>query len=134
MTGQNNGLIFVQEPQGNFDKNFVQFESGTKGAFSDISSKRKAVPAIRFDNPNPRGNNFVKFDGIEDDGTTLIDRKTALTTFDKQLQSLQRVSNALKQNPGFKGVFEFPNQKAADKAMDILIRENITNITVRVAK
>ncbi|MCZ4371320.1 hemagglutinin repeat-containing protein [Vibrio diazotrophicus] len=134
MTGKNSGLIFVQEPQGNFDKNFVQFESGTKGAFSDVSSERKAVPAIRFDNPNPKGNNFVKFDGIEDDGTTLIDRKTALTTFDKQLQSIQRVSYALKQNPRFKGVFEFPNQKAADKAMDILIRENITNITVRVAK
>ena len=127
-------MIFVQEPQGNFSKSFVQFESGTTGAFSDVLSQRKAVPAIRFDNANPRGNNFVKFDGIEADGITLIDRKTALTTFDKQLQSLQRVSDALKQNSGFKGVFEFPNQKAADRALDILIEQNITNINVRVAQ
>jgi filamentous hemagglutinin len=49
------------------------------------------------------------------------------------LQSLQRVSGALKQNPSFKGVFEFPNQGAADRALDILIEQNITNITVRVA-
>jgi filamentous hemagglutinin len=56
-----------------------------------------------------------------------------LTSFDKQLQSVQRVSNALKQNPGIKAVFEFPSQKAADRATDILIEQNIRNITVRVA-
>ncbi len=134
LEGENKGLIFVQEPQGDFSKPFVKFEAGTTGAFSDVLSQRKAVPAIRFDNPNPNGNNFVKFDGVEDvDGITLIDRKTALTSFDKQLQSVQRVSNALKQNPGIKAVFEFPSQKAADRATDILIEQNIRNITVRVA-
>ncbi|WLI06920.1 hypothetical protein PSH66_00910 [Pseudomonas sp. FP597] len=114
LDGENRGLIFVQEPQGDFAKPFVKFEAGTTGAFSDVLSQRKAVPAIRFDNPNPNGNNFVKFDGIEDiNGITLIDRKTALTTFDKQIQSVQRVSAALKQNPGVKAVFEFPNQKSS---------------------
>ena len=39
----------------------------------------------------------------------------------------------LKQNPGIKAVFEFPNQEAADRATDILIEQNIRNITVRVA-
>lgn len=132
--GENKGLIFVQEPQGDFSKPFVKFEAGTTGAFSEVLSQRKAVPAIRFDNPNPNGNNFVKFDGVEDvDGITLIDRKTALTSFDKQIQSVQRVSNALKQNPGIKAVFEFPSQKAADRATNILIEQNIRNITVRVA-
>ncbi|CRM57887.1 Hemolysin precursor [Pseudomonas sp. 31 R 17] len=134
LDGENRGLIFVQEPQGDFAKPFVKFEAGTTGAFSDVLSQRKAVPAIRFDNPNPNGNNFVKFDGIEDiNGITLIDRKTALTTFDKQIQSVQRVSAALKQNPGVKAVFEFPNQKAADRATDILVEQNIRNISVRVA-
>jgi filamentous hemagglutinin len=134
LEGENKGLIFVQEPQGDFSKPFVKFEAGTTGAFSDVLSQRKAVPAIRFDNPNPNGNNFVKFDGVEDvDGITLIDRKTALTSFDKQIQSVQRVSNALKQNPGIKAVFEFPSQKAADRATNILIEQNIRNITVRVA-
>ena len=66
-------------------------------------------------------------------GITLIDRKTALTTCDKQIQSVQRVSAALKQNPGVKAVFEFPNQKAADRATDILVEQNIRNISVRVA-
>ncbi|MDU8420598.1 MULTISPECIES: DUF6861 domain-containing protein [Pseudomonas syringae group] len=134
LKGDNRGLIFVQEPQGNFDNAFVKFESGTKGALSDVLSQRKAVPALRFDNANPRGNNFVKFDGIEDDGLTLIDRKTSLTTFDKQIQSIQRASTALKQNPQMKGVFEFPDQKNADKALDILIEQNIKNIKVRVAQ
>ncbi|KAF2408806.1 filamentous hemagglutinin [Pseudomonas antarctica] len=134
LEGENKGLIFVQEPQGDFSKPFVKFEAGTTGAFSDVLSQRKAVPAIRFDNPNPNGNNFVKFDGVEDiGGITLIDRKTALTSFDKQIQSVQRVSSALKQNPGIKAVFEFPNQKAADRATNILIEQNIRNITVRVA-
>ncbi|QKF50569.1 hemagglutinin repeat-containing protein [Pseudomonas graminis] len=134
LEGENKGLIFVQEPQGDFSKPFVKFEAGTTGAFSDVLSQRKAVPAIRFDNPNPNGNNFVKFDGIEDfNGITLIDRKTALTSFDKQIQSVQRVSNALRQNPGIKAVFEFPSQKAADRATNILIQQNIRNITVRVA-
>ena len=134
LDGENKGLIFVQEPQGDFSKPFVKYEAGTTGAFSDVLSERKAVPAIRFDNPNPAGNNFVKFDGVEDvGGITLIDRKTALTTFDKQIQSVQRVSSALKQNPGIKAVFEFPTQKAADRATDILIEQNIRNISVRVA-
>lgn len=132
--GENKGLIFVQEPQGDFSKPFVKFEAGTTGAFSYVLSQRKAVPAIRFDNPNPNGDNFVKFDGVEDvDGITLIDLKTALTSFDKQIQSVQRVSNALKQNPGIKAVFEFPSQKAADRATNILIEQNIRNIAVRVA-
>ncbi len=132
--GKNRGLIFVHEPQGDFSELYVKFESGTLGALSDIPSQQKVVPAIRFDNPNPRGYNFAKFDGIEADGVTLIDRKTSLTTKSKQLQSLQRVSIALKQNPDFKLVFEFPNQKAADRALDILIKQNITNINIRVAQ
>jgi filamentous hemagglutinin len=134
LEGENKGLIFVQEPQGDFSKPFVKFEAGTTGAFSDVLSQRKAVSVIRFDNPNPNGNNFVKFDGVEDfNGITLIDRKTALTSFDKQIQSVQRVSNALRQNPGIKAVFEFPSQKAAGRATNILIQQNIRNITVRVA-
>ena len=102
--------------------------------YIDVASKQRAVPALRFDHWNPRGNNFVKFDGVEADGITLIDRKTALTTHVKQLQSLQRVSTALKQNSGYQVVYEFPSQKAADRAMDILIEQNITNITVWVAQ
>jgi len=91
---------------------------------------------LRFDNPaaasNPRVNNFVKFDGIEADGVTLIDRKLSLTTFPKQIDSIGRASQALRQNPNFRLVYEFPSQQTADRALQILARENITNISIRV--
>jgi RHS repeat-associated protein len=134
LEGDNQGLIFVKEPQGNLNQFFEQFDAGTTGAFSETITQKRAVPALRFDNPNPRGNNFVKFDGIELNTNTVIDRKTNLTTRPKQLQSLQRASGALKRNPNFNGVFEFPNQKAADKAINILRQQNITNIIVRVVE
>jgi hypothetical protein len=35
----------------------VRFEAGTTGAFSELLSQQKAVPALRFDNPNLNGNN-----------------------------------------------------------------------------
>ncbi|VAW45014.1 hypothetical protein MNBD_GAMMA03-220, partial [hydrothermal vent metagenome] len=134
LEGDNQGLIFVKEPQGNLNRFFEQFDAGTTGAFSETITQKRAVPALRFDNPNPRGNNFVKFDGIELNTNRVIDRKTNLTTRSKQLQSLQRASGALKRNPNFNGVFEFPNQKAADKAINILRQQNITNIIVRVVE
>ncbi|WP_301151634.1 hypothetical protein [Metapseudomonas otitidis] len=63
----------------------------------------------------------------------LLIEKTALTEFPKKLQSLQRASIALKQGSGFKAVFEFPARRAADRAMDIMIEQGVTNIKVRVA-
>ena len=134
LEGDNVGLIFVKEPQGNLNKFFEQFDAGTPGAFSETLTNKRAVPALRFDNPNPRGHNFVKFDGIEIDTNTIIDRKMSLTTRPKQLNSLQRASAALEHNPNFNGVFEFPTQKAANTAIDILFDNGIFNIEVRVVK
>ncbi len=132
--GKNKGLIFVKEPQGNFDKDYVKFESGTSGAMSDIKSKQRVVPALRYDNTNPNGHNFIKLDGFEINGNVLIDRKTNLTTFKKQIVTLQRMDKAIKQNPEYKVIYEFPNQKAADKASEILKRNRIDNIEVRIAQ
>lgn len=135
LSGSNRGLIFVQETSGKSSR-AANFENATTGAFSDILSQRRAVPALRFDHPNPNGNltnNFVRFDGIEADGVTLIDRKLSLTSKTDQIKSLQRVSEAMRQNSNFNLVYEFPTQRAADRALDILFRQNINNIDVRVA-
>ena len=134
LEGDNVGLIFVKEPQGNINNFFEQFDAGATGAFSETITQKRAVPALRFDNPKPRGHNFVKFDGLDVDTNTIIDRKVSITTFPKQLESLKRASAALDTNPKFSGVFEFPTQKAADKAREILQSLNISNIKVRVVK
>lgn len=136
LSGENRGLIFVQENTAK-SSSAAKFENGTTGAFSDVPSQSRAVPALRFDHPNPNGNrtnNFVRFDGVEADGVTLIDRKLSLTSKSDQIKSLQRVSEALHQNSNYNLVYEFPTQKAADRAMDILFKQSITNIDVRVAQ
>lgn len=134
LEGSNRGLIFVQENSSKSSR-AANFENGSTGAFSDILSQRRASPALRFDHPNANGNrtnNFVRFDGVEEDGVTLIDRKISLTSKSDQIRSLQRVSEAMNQNKGFKLVYEFPTQNAADRALDILFRLQITNINIRV--
>ncbi|WP_218943559.1 hypothetical protein [Exilibacterium tricleocarpae] len=137
LDGPNRGLIFVREPQGDFTTRPGRFEAGTTGAASDVASGSRSSPSLRFDNPaassNPGVNNFVRFDGIEADGVTLIDRKTALTTKAKQINDLARASEAVRQNPNFRLVFEFPDQSSLESARRILRSQNITNIATRVA-
>jgi len=125
----NRGLIFVREPQGSFSTNASQFEAAAEGAASDLASKSRSVPALRYDhsNPSPYTSNFVKFDGIEADGFTLIDRKWSLTEKTKQLAQLERFDEALKVNPAYTVVLEFPTQAAMNDAVKILARNNISN-------
>jgi filamentous hemagglutinin len=140
--GKNRGVIFVQEnlgtPRNPAQRTARDFESGTTGAFSDTPSQQRAVPALRYDNPNPKGNNFVKFDGIE--GNTLIDSKTKIlvirrsdgTEFIPQADDIRRVSRAAAQNPQFNVVYEFPTVGAQREAIDVLQRLGIQNIRTRV--
>jgi len=130
--GENRGAIFVQERTAT-STSAAAFESGAPGAFSDMASGSRAAPSLRFDNPNPRGNNFVRFDGYENGGMTLIDRKTQLTTGTKQLADLRRVSDAAAQNLGYRVVYEFPSEKARASAQRILTSQRINNIESRVA-
>ncbi|KAB2929277.1 MAG: DUF4157 domain-containing protein [Leptonema illini] len=128
----NKGLIFVEENSAKLD-DALRFEDGATGAFYTRTEKR-VVPALRYDHPNPNGNltnNFVRFDGIEPDGITLIDRKLSLTTKSDQIDAIKRASSAIKQNKGYKLVYEFPDQKTANRAREILIENNISNIKVR---
>jgi RHS repeat-associated protein len=129
--GESRGAIFVREPQRAGAA--ADFEAGSPSAFSDVASQKRAVPALRFVNPNSRGNNFVRFDGYEDGGYTLVDRKTQLTTGTKQISDLRRVSEAVAQNDGYRVVYEFPTPQAAAAARRILDAQGIDNISVRVA-
>ena len=128
LSGENKGLIYVAEgPKG---KAAAQdFQAGTNGAFSDLATGKGAVPALRYTNSNEKGVNFVKFDGIEPqaDGSSsmLIDAKTKLAiwspaTQKSVLETLGRVKSAIQQNPGYKVVYEFPNEKVAFQAREFI--------------
>lgn len=120
------------------------FEAGTQGAFSDIATQQRQAPALLFENPNPNGAPYVKFDGFSslNDGTVeLIDAKTRIVPFSTEdgpfispnvADQLTRQSAALAQNPGYTGVLEFPTQTAASEAQGVLGQLNIRNISVRV--
>ncbi|WP_235399585.1 hemagglutinin repeat-containing protein [Pseudomonas ogarae] len=134
--GENKGLIYVAEgPKG---KPAAQdFQAGTNGAFTDLATGKGAVPALRYTNPNEKGVNFVKFDGIEKaaDGSSvmLIDAKTKLAIWSPSTQksvmdTLQRVKSAVEQNPGFKVVYEFPNQKVEAQARAFIRSSGFDNI------
>jgi len=110
------------------------YEDGTTGAASDIESKKRIVPSLKYDNPNPNGRNIVKFDGYDVENNELIDRKWNVTTYPKSLDQLQRMSEALKQNPSYKGIIEVPDQKAYNSATRALTKARVTNINVRIAK
>jgi filamentous hemagglutinin len=42
-----------------------------------------------------------------------------------------RVESALRQNPGFKAIYEFPNQKVADEA-ELFIKDKEFSETIKV--
>ena len=103
-----------------------KFQSGTEGASSERDTKQNIVPDLRYDNPNPDGKSIVKLDGMAnektDDGKVeLIDRKTNVADYhpkmeQKTIDGLSRQTEALRQNPEFTIVHEYPNQQAGDKA------------------
>jgi hypothetical protein len=144
-----NALTFVSENLG-VPRNRAQaiardYESGATGAFSDILSRKRVVPALKFNNPNPRGAAFVKFDGFQqlDGGVMeLIDRKTRVVPFSTHQgpfispsvrDGLTRKSLAISQNPGYRAVLEFPTAAARREAQQVLRQLGITNISTRIS-
>jgi hypothetical protein len=128
---ENRGIMYVQSHLQGSDRAKAH-QSGGTGAFSDVKSKKYADPAIRFDNPNPRGRNFVRFDNAYvpegEDYTLLVDRKTKLAIWSKATQrkttaTLERIKHAALQNPDHKFMYEFDTVEAAEEAQ-IFIRDN----------
>ena len=87
------------------------------------------MPALRFDNPNPRGKKEVRFDGL--DGDVLVDRKLSITGRSKQARDLQRMWDALRQNPGQIARIEVPTPPMK-RAAENRLRQLRINIPVVV--
>ncbi|MDP2324857.1 MAG: hypothetical protein Q8N51_12615, partial [Gammaproteobacteria bacterium] len=108
------------------------YQRAATGARSDVATRQPQVPALRFDNPNPRGTNAVRFDGLDPDGNVLIDRKLSITGRSKQTRDLARMNEALKQNPGQAARIEVPTE-AAKRAAESRLRKLGIDIPVVVA-
>lgn len=92
---------------------------------------------LRYDNPNSRGMNFIKFDGIEvRDGTTyLIDAKRNVPHWNKSAmknleKTFRRINEAKLQNPEIKVIYEFPKEGAKTKFTDWLDKNPLYQKTI----
>ena len=140
----NRGVEYIYEsPAGK--PNAQKFQWGTSGSMmqNTPAGKKNVVPVLRYDNPNTRGMNFIKFDGIEvQNGVTcLIDAKVNIPFWNKGGMetvkgTLRRISNAKKQNPGIRVIYEFPKKEAAQKMNNWLNNNSdfIGIVEVRVRK
>ncbi len=61
-TEENRGLTWTTENTGK-ESQAKAWEDGATGARYRISDHMREVPALRYDNANPRGNNYARFDG-----------------------------------------------------------------------
>jgi filamentous hemagglutinin len=136
-------VIYVQE-NASMSPAARDFQAGCTGAFCDAATGRSAAPALRYDNTVTNGRNYIRFDGIErsadGQGIVLIDRKLKLADFNQGAirsteQTFARVAAAVRQNPGYQVVYEFPNA-ATRRAADIFIaaRPELAGVvTTRIA-
>ena len=126
----NRGVEYIfEKPAGKPEAQ--EFQWGTTGSMMQQTpdGPKNVIPALRYDNPNSRGMNFIKFDGIEvRDGTTyLIDAKRNVPHWNKSAmknltKTFDRINEAKNQNPEIKVIYEFPNEKAKTKFTDWLDR------------
>ncbi len=143
----NRGVEYMYEkPAGN--SKAQEFQWGTTGSMMQKvdGEARNVIPALRYDNSNPRGMNFIKFDGIEviDDQTYLIDAKRNVSYWNESAmknfgKTLRRINTAKEQNPEIKIVYEFPDEKAKNRFTDWLdknlkYQKTIDEIRIRPEK
>lgn len=96
------------------------WEDGATGWRTNGQGQRE-VPALRYDNPNRnggRGNNYVRFDGVDPaNPKILIDRKLNVTTKRQQVRKFRDGPlRALEQNREYRLRIEVPTQRAATDA------------------
>ena len=143
----NRGVEYIfEKPAGKPEAQ--EFQWGTTGSMMQQTpdGPKNVIPALRYDNPNSRGMNFIKFDGIEvRDGTTyLIDAKRNVPHWNKSAmknleKTFRRINEAKNQNPEIKVIYEFPNEKAKIKFTDWLdknpkYKKTIDEIRIRPEK
>ena len=140
----NRGVEYIYEsPAGK--PNAQKFQWGTSGSMmqNTPAGKKNVVPVLRYDNPNTRGMNFIKFDGIEvENGVTyLIDAKTNIPFWKEKAMktvegTLKRIRIAKSQNPGIRVIYEFPNETAAGHLRSWIDKNNFYDgiVEIRVRK
>lgn len=74
---------------------------------------------------------LVKFDGV--DGEVMVDRKVSIVTTQKAMDQALRQSDVLRQN-GLTARWEVPNASQRTRAINMLKKLNINNISVVVEK
>ncbi|BBM37500.1 hypothetical protein JCM16775_0176 [Leptotrichia hofstadii] len=106
-----------------------EFQWGTAGSMMQQTpdGPKNVIPALRYDNTNHRGMNFIKFDGIEvrDGKTYLIDAKRNIPywipeAMEGYKNTFERIKKAKLQNPEIKVIYEFPKEEAKTKFTDWL--------------
>ena len=135
------GIEYILEPIPTKNINAQNFQSKTAGAkvIADNGVDKNLVPVLLYKNPNKRGRNFIKFDGIEVEGgvISLIDAKTDVPYWskvgmEKIKGTLGRISEAKKQNPGIKVIYEFPNETAAGHLRSWIDKNNFYDGIVEI--
>ena len=143
----NRGVEYIfEKPAGKPEAQ--EFQWGTTGSMMQQTpdGPKNVIPALRYDNPNSRGMNFIKFDGIEvRDGTTyLIDAKRNVPHWNKSAmknlgKTFRRINEAKNQNPEIKVIYEFPKEEVKIKFTDWLdknpkYKKTIDEIRIRPEK
>ena len=145
-TPNRGGEYIFEKPAGKPEAQ--EFQWGTTGSMMQQTpdGPKNVIPALRYDNPNFRGMNFIKFDGIEvRDGTThLIDAKRNIPHWNKSAmknlgKTFRRINEAKNQNPEIKVIYEFPKEEAKIKFTDWLdknpkYKKTIDEIRIRPEK
>lgn len=111
---KNRGLTWTTENTGKSSP-AREWEASAPGARpADPVTGMREVPALRIDNPNPKGSNLVRFDGVDSDNPRIvIDRKWGVTTKPDQVDKFRSGPlTALEQNPDYRLRIEVPNRKA----------------------
>jgi len=113
------------------------FKRKTSGAAWSVVHDKAIVPALCYKNSNPKGWNHVRFDGfdVNSKGTTVIAAEIRMGTWNQDtLHILRSRKTALEQNPGYRGVYEFPTHEAMEEAK-AFVKENrfdhVINVRVR---
>jgi hypothetical protein len=128
----NRGLIWVTE-NGAMSEEAALWEASAPGASSDLGTRRRIVPALRYDNPNPRGRSLVRLDAVDEQNPMiLIDRKWNVTMKTKQVNDLRRAARALAQNPGYALRIEVPNQAVLRKAEGLLTKARLKDSPIYI--
>jgi hypothetical protein len=140
LQGERRGLIYVEEARPHLEEAH-EFQLGSDGVKYNAETEKYSVPAMRYDNPNPKGVPHVKLDTATVSGDklklVLNDAKRKLGIFspaarENTLSTLRRVQDAMQQNPEFQVQYEFPDEEAAAAAKKFLKKNKIENIQVTV--